>query len=179
MRNACLPAVTKFSSYSSALAAGCALAASVLMAVPVQGQTEAWFGIQLPPAAAPGGLPVAIGDRGPAPAVVPVGEADFRELEGRRIAYDLDRIVDFSRQSLQSKELGGDQLWGRVSGFYSGETTVRWAAERLLDAGIKDVLRNTIPGQVRPQINGQPGALQGVTQRLQAPIFPTPPRGRT
>jgi len=139
MRNACLPAVTKFSSYSNSLAAGCALAASVLLAVPVQGQTEAWFGIQLPPTTAPGGLPVAIGDRGPAPAVVPVGEADFSELEGRRIAYDLDRIVDFSRQSLQSKELGGDQLWGRVSGFYSGETTVRWAAERLLDAGIKDV----------------------------------------
>lgn len=105
---------------------------------PTQAQDSAWFGIQPPPGIQPGSA-VAIGTRGPVPAVVPVGEADFRELEGRRIAFDLDLIIDFSRQSLQRRELGGDQLWGRVSGFYSGETTVRWAAERMLDAGIKDV----------------------------------------
>lgn len=102
-------------------------------------QPNPWFGIPLPPGVSQSELPVAIGDRGPAPAVVPIGEEDFFELEGRRLAYDLDLIVEFSRQSLQRRELGGDQLWGRVSGFYSSETTVRWAAERLLDAGLEDV----------------------------------------
>lgn len=117
----------------------CTLILSLLFTAGVHAQNSAWFGIQLPPGLNVEGVPVAIGERGPAPAVVPVGEGDYRELEGRRIAYDLDLIVDFSRQSLQNRELGGDQLWGRVSGFYSGETTVRWAAERMLDAGIKDV----------------------------------------
>jgi hypothetical protein len=41
----------------------------------------------------------------------------------------------------------------------------------------RDVLRNTIPAQVREQPNGDPGLLQGTQRRLQAPIFPTPPRG--
>lgn len=41
---------------------------------------------------------------------------------------------------------------------------------------VKDVLRNTIPGQVRMQPNGRPGALQGVSRVMQAPIFPTPPK---
>lgn len=39
------------------------------------------------------------------------------------------------------------------------------------------VLRETIPAQVRQQPNGNPGALQSTQNRLQAPIFPTPPRG--
>ena len=100
---------------------------------------EPWFGIQLPPPVLAHTNPVAMGGRGPAPAVVPEGEEDYFELEGRRLAYDLERIVDFSRQSLLNREFGSDQIWGRVSGFYSGETTVRWAAERLKDAGIDDV----------------------------------------
>lgn len=118
---------------------GVVLLFALLLANPVSAQSKPWFGIQLPPGLGAGSPPAAIGARGPAPAVVPVGEEGDNELRGRRIAYDLDLIVDFSRQSLLNRELGGDQLWGRVSGFYSGETTVRWAAERLLDAGIKDV----------------------------------------
>ena len=114
-----------------------------IIAVPVLGQQSTaegpWFGIDLPPALISHVSPVTIGKRGPAPAVVPAGEETYRELEGRRLAYDLDRIVDFSKQSRLNRELGGDQLWGRVSGFYSGETVVRWAAERLRDAGIEDV----------------------------------------
>ncbi|NQV68488.1 MAG: M28 family peptidase [Pseudohongiella sp.] len=98
-----------------------------------------WFGIQLPPPLVPHASPVAINQRGPAPAVVPVGEESFTELEGRRLAYDLQHIVDFSRQSLLARELGGDQLWGRVSGFASGESVVRWAAEQLRSSGIEEV----------------------------------------
>ena len=114
------------------------LSAGVVNPTQILAQGAAWFGIQPPPGLQPGSA-VAVGPRGPAPASVPHGEADYNELEGRRIAFDLDLIIDFSRQSLQRRELGGDQLWRRVSGFYSGETTVRWAAERMLDAGIKDV----------------------------------------
>ncbi|MCH7816417.1 MAG: hypothetical protein IIC60_07595 [Proteobacteria bacterium] len=92
-----------------------------IIAVPVLGQQSTaegpWFGIDLPPALISHVSPVTIGKRGPAPAVVPAGEETYRELEGRRLAYDLDRIVDFSKQSRLNRELGGDQLWGRVSGF--------------------------------------------------------------
>lgn len=98
-----------------------------------------WFGIQLPPALIPHASPVAINRRGPAAAVVPAGEESFTELEGRRLAHDLEQIVDFSRQSLLDRELGGDQLWGRVSGFPSGESVVRWAAEQLRSSGIDEV----------------------------------------
>ncbi|MEQ8954672.1 MAG: M28 family peptidase [Gammaproteobacteria bacterium] len=98
-----------------------------------------WFGIMPPPPVAAHDYPVATGDRGPAPAVVPSGESDFRELEGRRLALDLERIVAFSRQSLAQRELDSTQIWGRVSGFPSGESTIRWAAEQLRDAGIDDV----------------------------------------
>jgi hypothetical protein len=74
--------------------------------------------------------------------------------------------------------IGAVQKAGTAYNTFRGKDLKAIAREEA-NAGLKDVLRNTIPGQVRPQINGQPGALQGVTQRLQAPIFPTPPRGRT
>lgn len=98
-----------------------------------------WFGLQLPPPLVPHTSPVAINQRGPAPAVVPAGEESFTELEASRLADDLQRIVDFSRQSLVDRELGGDQLWGRVSGFPSGENVVRWAAEQLRASAIDEV----------------------------------------
>lgn len=104
-----------------------------------QGVDEPWFGISLPPALTPHSTPIALNDLGPALAVVPENEESFIELAGDRLALDLERIVDFSRQSRVSKELGGDQLWGRVSGFPSGENTIKWAAEQLQNAGIEDV----------------------------------------
>jgi len=121
-----------------ALTATLVLSAGIPNPCQVLAQDTAWFGIPLPPGLEAGPA-VAVGTRDPVPALVPPGEVDYYELEGRRIAFDLHLIIEFSRQSLQRRELGGDQLWGRVSGFYSGETTVRWAAERMLDAGIKDV----------------------------------------
>ena len=114
-----------------------------LFSLPGYGQSAAvekpWFGIALPPKFTPHTSPAEIGDRGPAPARVPTGEESYGELAGARLAYDLRRIVEFSRQSRLTRELGGDQLWGRVSGFSSGESVVRWAAEQLRAAGIDDV----------------------------------------
>ncbi len=109
--------------------------------------SQPWFGIMLPPAVAPHAYPVATGERGPAPAMVPAGESDYRELEGRRLARDLQRIVEFSHQSLARRELGSTQIWGRVSGFPSGESTIRWAAEQLRNAGIEDVRLQPIQQQ--------------------------------
>lgn len=100
---------------------------------------EPWFGIDLPPAVVPHTTPVAIGERGPAPAVVPAGEEEFLQLRGERIFEDVEHIVSFSYQSLAERELGGDQLWGRVSGFPSSDRTIRWAAEELERAGLADV----------------------------------------
>ena len=100
---------------------------------------EPWFGIPLPPGLSHDLSPVAIGMRGPAPAVVPRGEEDYLELSGERIIQDVERIVGFSRQSRDSQELGGSQLWGRVSGFPSAEQTILWAADELRAAGIEDL----------------------------------------
>lgn len=98
-----------------------------------------WYGIPLPPGLNSLDQAVFIGERGPAPAVVPAGEEAHSEFSGTRIEQDLRDIVAFSTQSRSSRELGGDQLWGRVSGFESSDATVRWAAERLSEAGIDEV----------------------------------------
>ena len=74
--------------------------------------------------------------------------------------------------------IGAVQKAGTAYNTFKGKDLKAIAREEA-NAGIKDVLRNTIPGAVRPQQNGQPGPLQGVAQRLRAPIFPTPPRGNT
>ncbi len=104
-----------------------------------QASNQPWFGLPLPPGMSHDSSPAALGVRGPAPAVVPPGEEDFQHLRGERIIQDVDHIVGFSRQSQQEQELGGDQLWGRVSGFPSSDRTIRWAAEQLRSAGIADV----------------------------------------
>mgnify|MGYP000533362712 CR=1 FL=1 len=98
-----------------------------------------WYGIALPPSVEPHTSPVAIGDRGPAPLVLPADEQALPELSGEQLAADLDQIVEFSRDSLRRQELGGDQFWGRVSGFESGDAVVEWAAEQLTEAGIEEV----------------------------------------
>ena len=98
-----------------------------------------WFGLDLPPELAPHVSPAIIGSRGPAPAVVPRGEAVFNELRGDRISEDLREIVDFSVQSRLSQELGGGQMWGRVSGFPSASATIEWVTNQFRQAGIADI----------------------------------------
>lgn len=114
-------------------------AAAWFTAATAQSTSAPWFGVTLPPALLPHSNPVATGSRGPAPAVVPRGEEDFDQLRGDRLFQDVEHIVGYSRQSREERELGGDQLWGRVTGFPSSELTIRWAAEELRAAGIEDV----------------------------------------
>lgn len=118
----------------AALCIGCLLYLPTLSA-----QESAWFGVTLPPVLEPHVAPAIIGERGPAPAVVPPGEEGFSELQGEVIQKDLRQIVDFSVASRHSQELGSDQIWGRVSGFPSAVATVDWAAQQFRAAGITDV----------------------------------------
>ena len=99
---------------------------------------EPWFGVTLPPGLTPHALEV-ISERPAAPAVVPPDEARFMELSGTEIQRDLEAIVAFSRESRTSREVGDGLLWGRITGFPSGNGTVEWAAERLRAAGVADV----------------------------------------
>src|SRR5262245_2262730 len=81
-----------------------------------QSASRPWFGIQLPPRL--GEVPaVVVGARAPRPAIVPAGEESHRELEGRAIRADLETIVNFARDGQTRREIGGGQLWGRISGF--------------------------------------------------------------
>lgn len=96
-----------------------------------------WFGLVLPPGL--GDVPaVMVGPR-TFPATVPAGEEGYQELEAARIRADLETIVGFSLESRDTRELGGSQLWGRVSGFPSSTKTIEWAVEQFRDAGIQDV----------------------------------------
>ena len=126
------------------LAAGAVACAAPCLAQPAPRTTAAeskpapWFGVPLPPAL--GGVPaVLVGPRGVRPAIVPSGEATFRELEGAALRADLETIVGFSKESRASREIGSGQLWGRVTGFPSSSKTINWAAEQFRKAGIADV----------------------------------------
>jgi hypothetical protein len=97
-----------------------------------------WFGLQLP--APSGDAPAVItGARGPRPVTVPPGEPAAPELSAAAIRADLDTIVGFSRESRARQEIGGGQLWGRVTGFPSAARTVAWAVDQFRRAGIADV----------------------------------------
>jgi hypothetical protein len=86
-----------------------------------------WFGQPLPPGFDPIALQV-ISQRGAAPAVVPPGENDFRELTGAAL-----------QPHLETKEVGDGQIWGRITGFASGNRTVEWAADQFISAGLSNV----------------------------------------
>lgn len=117
-------------------------AAALLVAhtAPVRAQSAggAWFGVPLPPGFEPEELQV-ISVRGAAPAVVPEGESDFRELQGPAIREHLEQIVAISHESRETEEIGEGMLWGRVTGLPSGAQTIQWAADQFVAAGLADV----------------------------------------
>jgi len=65
--------------------------------------------------------------------------------------------------------IGAVQKAGTAYGTFKGKNLQAIAKEEAI-AGAKDVLRNTIPGQVRAQPNGS----TSIQQKLQAPIFNVP-----
>ena len=67
--------------------------------------------------------------------------------------------------------IGAVQKAGTAYGTFKGKN-LRSIVNEEANAGLKDVLRTTIPGAVRAQPSGQ----TSIQQRLQAPLFPTPPR---
>jgi len=128
------------SARNTAMVLALASAALGTLATSAVGQSGSgpWFGLPLPPGFEPHALQV-ISVRGAAPAAVPPGEGDFRELTGPALRSHLEAIVDFSRRSRAEKEIGEGQLWGRVTGLPSGNGTVEWAAEQFVAAGLSRV----------------------------------------
>lgn len=123
-------------------ARACLVAGSLVTALSAalaQPPDQSWYGVPLPPAFQAHQLPAIVGERGPAPAVVPAGEEQYTELRGERLLQDLHAIIAFSHQSREQQELGGDQMWGRVAGFPSGAASAEWAAQQFRDAGIDRV----------------------------------------
>jgi hypothetical protein len=82
---------------------------------------------------------VIVGDRLPRPVTLPAGEPAAPELAGASIRADLETIVGFSKESRAAREVGGGQLWGRISGLPSGAKTIAWAVDQFRQAGIADV----------------------------------------
>jgi hypothetical protein len=99
------------------------------------GKTGPWFGVMLPPTA--GAAPaVKVGARPPRPATT--GTAD-PEFNGAAIKSDVETIVGFARAAAIAKEIGSGQMWGRIAGFPSSDTTVEWTLDQFRKAGIADV----------------------------------------
>jgi hypothetical protein len=100
-------------------------------------QNGPWFGVMLPPT---GSEPaVIVGTRAPRPVRFQPGAPEGAELGSAALRADLTTIVGFSKESRASKEIGTGQIWGRVTGFPSGEKVINWAAEQFRKAGIADV----------------------------------------
>lgn len=104
---------------------------------PVRRADGPWFGVPQPPG--PEADPaVLVGARSPRPVATSIGAAP-PELAAAALRADLTTIVGFSKASRASHEVGTGQLWGRIAGLPSLDTTVAWAAGQLRAAGIADV----------------------------------------
>lgn len=98
---------------------------------------RAWFGITPPPGFEAHQTPVILGDDyGPRPVQVPGGEEVFTALAGANIRRDLEAIVEVSKWSRASGEVGEGQLWGRITGLPSGERAMDLVEARMREAGV-------------------------------------------
>ncbi|MEX0903135.1 MAG: M28 family peptidase [Pseudohongiellaceae bacterium] len=105
-------------------------------------ESRPWFGVTPAPGFQPHVAPVILGtDYGPRPVTVPPGEEGSASLEGEAIYSDLETIVDFSKRSRETQEVGSGQLWGRITGLPSGEHTLDWIESRFRQAGVPRVER--------------------------------------
>ncbi len=129
--------------------------ALTLCAGHAQAQTPAplkgpWFGLTLPGATpAPA---VLVGTRPPRPVALGPDEPPASEFAGARLHQDVQTIVHFAQQSRARKEVGSGQMWGRIAGFPSSDTTVAWAADQFRQAGIKDVRIQPIAQDARASL---------------------------
>ena len=131
--------------------------------------SQPWFGVPLPPAF--GTEPaVIVGERAARPFVAPANEKADADLAGARIREDLERIVDFSKESRAKREIGTGQLWGRVSGFASSAATIDWSAAQLRAAGLADV-------RMQP-IKQEPEAAFWLPQSWEVRLLADPALGR-
>ena len=97
----------------------------------------AWFGLPLPP---PGlGDPhkpvVDVAGVTAPPVSLPPGEGPVPEFAGPAIRKDLERIIDFSKES----RAAGNRVWGRITGFPSAVAVTGWVAEQFKAAGLTNV----------------------------------------
>lgn len=97
-----------------------------------------WFSVPLP-ALTHGAPAVILGQRGARPVVVPPGEPAYPELSGPSLRQSLEAIVAIAHESRDRKEIGSGQLWGRISGFPSGDKAIDWTVEQWRKAGISDI----------------------------------------
>src|SRR5262245_20758516 len=91
-----------------------------------------WFGVTLPPKAG-ADVAVRVGARPPRPINADTATPEFN---GAAIKSDVETIVRFAKTAHTSKEIGTGQMWGRISGFPSGQKPVDWAADQFRKAGI-------------------------------------------
>ena len=94
---------------------------------------------------------------------------------GLGIIQDIQAVA--SGRGGLSNVIGAVQKAGTAYGTFRGKD-IQAIAKEEANQGLRDVLRSTVPGQVRAQPNGStvsPGSAP-VQQRLQAPLFPAPPR---
>ena len=108
-------------------------------------------------------------DQGPSPLGRPGGTRSILG-QGGLLDAGIGIYEDLQTGSVSSL-IGAAQKAGTAYQTFKGRNLRAIAREEAV-AGARDVLRNTIPGQVR----AQPGIQSAVNTRVVGPIFPTPPR---
>jgi hypothetical protein len=110
--------------------------AIAISSVHAETNSSAWFGVVPPHGLSDPHKPVIdVEHVAIPPALVPQGEDKYRELQGARIFRDVEKIVDFSKESHKA----GDLVWGRVTGFHAAKKTIDWAARQFNVAGLSNV----------------------------------------
>jgi hypothetical protein len=160
----------------------------LIAAAPAAAQSTptAWFGVAMPAGASPA---VRVGARAPRPAERATTAAEF---DGTAIKADVAAIVGIAQAARASKEVGRGQMWGRIAGFPSSDTTVDWAVGEFRKAGITDVRVQTIqqdpksslwlPLSWRVTLLGDPAFGGGSTDLVlesALPVGPSSPPGGT
>ena len=129
------------------------LAGTLLVSIELwaQAPSPAWFGVPVPAGLSDPHRPILdVSSATPAPAVVPAGEQNSRDLAGATIRKDLEAIVGIA----QADRARGERAWGRITGFRGADETHAWVLQQFQAAGLRKIETQTYTATQSTGIRG-------------------------